>query len=196
MDFLAANFPGSQSRVCVDSAPLPERSLARAAGLGWIGRNTCLIVPKAGSWIVLAEVLTTAKLPVSDAFTANYCGSCTRCIDACPTRALLPNGMLDASRCISYLTIEHKGNLPDMAEAQREKWMFGCDICQEVCPWNRSPAKEHIAMQVLPLFSASEPPDFVTMQSGVFRKLFAETALFRTSLKRLKRNFEWLRVSI
>lgn len=193
VDYLMSAFDGCQCRICVDSAPVNERSLAREAGIGWIGRNTCLIHPKAGSWLLLAEVLTTAVLPVSEPFTANYCGSCTRCIDACPTQALRPDGMLDANRCISYLTIEHKGELPAIPEAQREKWVFGCDICQEVCPWNRQP----LLTGKLPMPTAGRvslsPSGWEQMEDPDFKTKYKDTALYRTGLSRIRRNVQWTR---
>lgn len=128
-----------QARVFVDSAPVLEREWARRGGLGWIGKNGCLIVPKKGSWFFLSEIILDLDLPPDPIQEMNYCGSCTRCIQACPTQALLGNGLLDASRCISYQTIELKEAIAISDNPPWENWIFGCDICQEVCPWNRTP---------------------------------------------------------
>jgi epoxyqueuosine reductase len=127
-------------KICVDTAPLLERSYARAAGLGWIGKNTCLINEQQGSWFFLGELLVSIPLP-PDAPPPDRCGTCTRCIEACPTAAIVPSPhggwRLDARACISYLTIEKRGPLPPELQAQMANHIFGCDICQDVCPWNR-----------------------------------------------------------
>jgi len=131
-----APFP---SRICVDTAPLLERSYARRAGLGWIGKNACLIRERFGSWFVLGELLVSLELE-PDSAPPDRCGACTRCIDACPTGALIPverGCFLDARRCLSYWTIERRGAVPDELRPLMRGWAYGCDICQEVCPWNR-----------------------------------------------------------
>jgi len=127
--------PDHEWRVCVDTAPLLERSYARQAGLGWIGKNTCLINEPRGSWFFLGELLTSLRIQ-PDSPPPDRCGTCTRCIDACPTNALTPYE-LDAALCISYFTIELRGPVPEKHRAQMGRHVFGCDICQDVCPWNR-----------------------------------------------------------
>jgi len=124
------------NRWYTDTGPLLERDLAMQAGLGWIGKNTCLINPREGSFFLLAEILLGIELPCDDPFASDQCGSCTRCIDACPTNCILPDRTLDAGRCISYLTIENKIEIPFDLRPLMGNWVFGCDVCQMVCPWN------------------------------------------------------------
>ncbi|MGC1378325.1 MAG: tRNA epoxyqueuosine(34) reductase QueG [Anaerolineales bacterium] len=124
------------NRWYTDTGPILERDLAMRAGLGWIGKNTCLINPQSGSYFLLAEILLGIDLPPDPPFTSDRCGSCTRCIDACPTDCILPDRTIDAGRCISYLTIENKAEIPEDLRPLMGDWLFGCDICQMVCPWN------------------------------------------------------------
>ncbi len=140
-----SEFAAFESKICVDTAPLLERSFARKAGLGWIGKNTCLINEPLGSWFLLGELITSLELE-SDAPPPDRCGSCTRCINSCPTEAIVPSEdgwRLDARRCISYFTIELRGPIPEEHRAEMGQYIFGCDICQDVCPWNnRAPVSE------------------------------------------------------
>ncbi len=174
-------YPGSRSRVCVDSAPLLERSIALRAGLGFIGKNNLLIVPGHGSYVYLAEILTTASIAFSPAEPmANQCGGCSHCLDACPDRALERPFALDASRCLAYLTVEHRGDLrPHLGKAMG-RCFFGCDRCQEVCPFNREKLRLEVVMP-----STNELLD---MDKRAFQKRFGKTALARGGLERLKRN--------
>ncbi len=185
-----------QGRCFVDSAPVMEREWAKRAGNGWIGKNTLLIHPKAGSYFFLAELIIDLELPPDEPMR-DYCGTCTRCIDACPTDAISPQGyIVDGSRCISYLTIELKEAIPTAFEGKMENWMFGCDICQEVCPWNRF-AKRHDEPEFEPHpdlldKSASE---WEEITEAVFQELFRKSAVKRTKFRGLKRNIAFLKNS-
>lgn len=135
-DWLRTTVPGAKTRSGVDTVPILERELASRAGVGWVGKNTCVINERIGSWLFLGEILTNLDLPV-DQPAIDRCGTCRRCIDACPTQAIVEPYQLDASRCISYLTIEHKSDIRSDLADKLGNWVFGCDICQDVCPWNR-----------------------------------------------------------
>ena len=176
----ARRLGGFRYRVCVDSTPLPERSLAAAAGLGWIGKNGCLIDPERGSFLLLAEIVTDLDLP-PDEPVAERCGSCVRCLEACPTSAFLEPGLLDASRCLAYWTIEHRGPIPDAMKAEIGHHVFGCDVCQDVCPWNGP---------LLPA-AALPPPtraQWLAMGGGEWRRRFGATALNRAGRRGVQRN--------
>jgi epoxyqueuosine reductase len=145
-DWLRERAPGTRTRCGVDTAPIAERELAARCGIGWVGKNTCVINEQIGSWILLGEVLTTLDLPCDDP-APDRCGTCTRCIDACPTGAITEPYQLDASRCIAYLNIEHEGPIPNEFHDPIGPWLFGCDVCQDVCPWNRdAPASSGTAL--------------------------------------------------
>jgi len=182
-----------QARFFTDSAPLLEREWARRAGLGWIGRNGCLIVPGKGSWFFIAEILTDLKIAQDEPFDRNFCGSCTRCLNACPTGALLGDGRLDARKCISYLTIEHRSEIPDEYQGVWSDWIFGCDICQEVCPWNKDPEKVSIA-ELLPdnrRISLSWN-DLQRMTPELFDELFGSSPVKRAGYRGFMRNISFL----
>jgi epoxyqueuosine reductase len=174
-------------RACVDTAPLLERSYARLAGLGWIGKNTCLINQQQGSWFFLGELLVSLEI-APDSPPPDRCGTCTRCIDACPTAAIPPGGGLDATRCISYFTIELRGAIPEDYREAIGAHLFGCDICQDVCPWNRrapevapeSPfAARHFAPQLEEMAALSETQ---------FREMFRGTPVTRARYSGFLRN--------
>jgi epoxyqueuosine reductase len=174
-----------ESKVCVDTAPLLERSYARLAGLGWIGRNTCLINQQMGSWFFLGELLVSLEIE-SDAPAPDRCGTCTRCIDACPTDAIGPLGV-DSTRCISYFTIELRGPVPEEHRAGVGTHVFGCDICQDVCPWNgRAPVTSD------PAFSPREvaPPlgRMAALSEQEFRALYRDTPISRARYSGFLRN--------
>jgi epoxyqueuosine reductase len=174
---LRAQAPG-EGRVFVDSGPLPERELARRAGLGWIGRHGCLITP-AGSRVVLGELLTTIDLAPT-APVAGDCGTCRRCLDACPTGALCAPGVVDARRCLSYLTIEHRGEIPAAVRAAVGTRLFGCDACQDACPHNPAPA-------ALP-YPADAVADLLSLDDDALRARFRGTSLLRAKPDGLRRN--------
>ncbi|MGC4052113.1 MAG: tRNA epoxyqueuosine(34) reductase QueG [Paludibaculum sp.] len=190
VDYLLASWGPFEYRICVDTAPLLERSLARKAGLGWIGRNTCLINQPAGSWFFLGEVLISLEL-APDHPPPDRCGSCRRCIDACPTQALVPDGSggwrLDGRLCISTWTIEQRGVLPEDYRSASGQHVFGCDICQEVCPWNRrAPVTQEPAFQ--PLNADPDPAELAMLSAEEFRARFRKTPLWRTKYAGLLRN--------
>jgi epoxyqueuosine reductase len=164
-----------------DTGPILERDLAQRAGLGWIGKNTCLINPKIGSYFLLAEILIGIDLEPDPPFTADRCGTCTRCIQACPTGCVLPNRTLDAQHCISYLTIENKGEVPAGLRPQMGNWVFGCDVCQMVCPWNQrttpDPDPIFVARREIPTPALVTE---LTLSPQAFNKKFKESPFQRT----------------
>jgi epoxyqueuosine reductase len=178
------------ARPFTDAGPVPERELAQRAGLGWIGKNTMLIRPESGSYFFIGSVFTDLSLPFDSPFELDRCGSCTRCLDACPTQALVEPRVLDATRCISYLTIEHKGPIPESLAAQFEGYAFGCDICNDVCPWNQRFAKpsnvpEFRSRTVLPEHDLEM---FEAMDEQEFTHRFGDTPLERPGLAGMRRN--------
>ena len=177
-----------QERIVVDTGPILERELAAAAGLGWIGKNTMLLNKRLGSYLFLGEMFTTLELK-ADTPVADRCGNCTRCLDACPTRALIAPYQLDASRCISYLTIEHRGDVSDEFHEQIGEWVYGCDVCQQVCPYNRkAPLATHpeIAADLMP---AHLPLlELLNLRSSDYRRLTKHTAATRVSRNMWRRN--------
>ena len=180
-------------RVFVDSAPVLERDWAKRAGVGWTGKNTLLINPRAGSYFFLAEIISDLDL-TPDTSIRDYCGTCTACIDACPTEAISPGGYLvDGSKCISYLTIELREAIPEEFAGRMEGWAFGCDICQEVCPWNRfSQPHNEPKFDAHPDLPAMTPREMTEMTEEVFRRVFRKSAVKRTKFGGIRRNIDFL----
>lgn len=180
-------------RAFVDSAPVLDRAWAKKSGLGWVGKNTNLIHPKNGSYFFIAELIIDLELD-TDVPISDYCGTCTRCIDACPTDAIIKPYVVDGSKCISYFTIELKDAFPQEMKNNFDNWVFGCDVCQEVCPWNRfsKPTTEsnfHPREGLLEMKSE----EWFEITEEVFDKVFKDSAVQRTGFKGLKRNLEFLK---
>ena len=181
-------------RCFVDSAPVLERAWAEKAGLGWNGKHTLLIQKQQGSFFFLAELIIDLELEYDNPFATDHCGKCTRCIDACPTEAILPNNTVDGSKCISYLTIELRDAIPTNFKDKTDNWMFGCDVCQDVCPWNRF-SKPHSE----PLFAPQEDllemtkRDWEEITQETFSKVFKKSAVKRTKYAGLQRNISFLK---
>jgi epoxyqueuosine reductase len=191
--FIRRREPDARGLVYVDTGPVLEKFWAQRAGLGWIGKHTTLISPDFGSWVFLGEILCTLEL-APDAPETDQCGSCTLCIEACPTNAIVAPYVLDAGRCISYLTIEHRGDFPGDLPGNFEGWLYGCDICQDVCPWNIRLS----AVSDVPGFSARpgnehlDPASVEVMSLEEFNARFAGSPVTRTKLTGLKRNAQAL----
>ena len=181
------------SRICVDTVPLLERSYARAAGLGWVGKNTCLINQQSGSWFFLGEVLLSISLE-SDQVVPDRCGTCTRCIDACPTEAIVPSPegdwSIDARLCISYLTIEKRGSVAAELSGKTGHHLFGCDICQDVCPWNRQASVSAEAV-FAPAELAPSLERLATLTEDEFRAMFRSSPVWRAKYEGFLRNVAW-----
>lgn len=188
-DALRAEHPEAQTRCVVDTAPLLERDFAQMAGLGWIGKNTLLLNKPQGSWFFLSALLTDVELDYDSPTSSSHCGTCTACLDACPTDAFPRPGVLDASRCISYLTIELRDQVPAELRPGMGDWLFGCDVCQDVCPWNRrspesplpsfTPRPDSNPMDLAPLFE---------LDDAAFRSRFRKTPLWRAHRRGLLRS--------
>jgi epoxyqueuosine reductase len=201
-NFVREHVPNASVRGVVDTAPLMERELAQLAGLGWIGKNTLLLNREMGSWFFLAALLTDVELAYDEPFAADHCGTCRACLDACPTDAFPQPYVLDASRCISYLTIELREAIPQELRAGVGEWVFGCDVCQDVCPWNSHAARDEAATAELGSAGASSsryfapraemnPVDLVALfdlDDAAFRERFRHTPLWRAKRRGMLRN--------
>ena len=193
MNYIKSKIGDVGGRVFVDSAPIMEKAWASKSGLGWIGKNTNLISKKTGSFFFIAEVIVDLELEY-DSPTTDHCGSCTKCIDACPTEALIAPYQIDGSKCISYLTIELKDQIPNEFKDKMDNWAFGCDVCQTVCPWNRF-ANEHEEESFSPkeeLLKMTKN-EWNEITEEVFDKVFKNSAIKRTKFDGLKRNIKFLK---
>jgi epoxyqueuosine reductase len=190
--FIRENIGEVNGRAFVDSAPVLDRAWAKMSGLGWIGKNSNLIHPKTGSFFFIAELIVDLEL-ITDAPMRDYCGTCTKCIDACPTQAIIQPQVVDGSKCISYFTIELKDAIPASYKGKFDNWVFGCDVCQDVCPWNRfakaSNENDFVANPDLLNMSKTE---WVEMTEDIFEKVFKNSPVQRTGFEGLKRNLTFI----
>lgn len=193
LSFIQAEIAPCEGRFFVDSAPVLDRAWAARAGLGWVGKNTNLISTEHGSFFFIGELIVDLELPADDKVVRNHCGNCSRCIDACPTQALVAPYVLDARRCISYQTIENRGEIDPELKGKFENRVFGCDICQDVCPWNlKSESHREPALSPdLKLMNLSKK-EWNNMDKPMFNELFRNSAVKRTRFEGLKRNLKFL----
>ncbi len=180
--------PGSRTEAVADTAPLLERDFARRAGLGWVGKNTMLINTRRGSFFFLGAVLTDLELEPDSPSTSSHCGTCTACLDACPTRAFPEPFVLDATKCISYLTIELRSDIPVELRESVGNWLYGCDVCQDVCPWNRNAGNRTPAFPHDPALAWIDPAELLSLDADTFRVRFKKTSFWRNRRTGLLRN--------
>lgn len=192
--FIQEKISPCEGRCLVDSAPVLDRAWAARAGLGWIGKNTNLISPEHGSFFFIGELIIDLEIPVSDKLIRDHCGNCTRCIDACPTQAIVAPYVLDARKCISYQTIENKGEIDPALKGKLVNRVFGCDICQDVCPWNLK-SEPHNEPAFLPdkRLLAMSTQEWEQMDKTTFNEIFRKSAVKRTRFEGLKRNLKFLK---
>jgi len=193
LGFIQENIGEVSGRAFVDSAPVLDKAWAAKSGLGWIGKNANLITKSVGSFYFIAELIVDLPLEY-DAPTTDHCGSCTACIDACPTQAIIAPYVVDGSKCISYYTIELKENIPQEAQSKMDDWIFGCDVCQDVCPWNRfaQPHREK-AFEPHPDLLQMTRQDWQEITLETFQKIFKNSAVKRTKYEGLIRNIEFVK---
>jgi epoxyqueuosine reductase len=193
LNFIQEEIGEVHGRAFVDSAPVLDKAWAAKSGLGWIGKNSNLLTQQVGSFYFIAELIVDLELEL-DLPTTDHCGTCTACIDACPTQAIVAPYVVDGSKCISYFTIELKENIPSEFKGKFDDWMFGCDVCQDVCPWNRfsKPHNEPLFNPNPELLSMTKK-DWEEITEDVFNKIFKNSALKRTKFLGLKRNINFLK---
>tara|TARA_B100000131_G_scaffold318726_1_gene363170 strand:+ start:1480 stop:2400 length:921 start_codon:yes stop_codon:yes gene_type:complete len=179
---------------CVDTSPISEKVWAQRSGIGWIGKHTNLITRDFGTWVFLGEIILDVDLEYDQPFTKDLCGTCTLCIDACPTDALINEYQLDSNKCISYLTIEHRDEIPEKFQDKMNDWIYGCDICQEVCPWNKKFSIHSDKESFLPRdFLINNDADFLkSLSQEEYSRLFKNSAMKRTKISGLKRNIDFI----
>lgn len=194
IELVKKNIGDIHGRGFVDSAPVLERTWAQRSGLGWVGKNGNLINKQMGSFFFIATLITDLDLDADEMFTKDYCGTCTRCIDACPTDAILPGKIVDGSRCISYFTIELKEMLiPGEMKGKFDNWMFGCDICQDVCPWNRfSKPTSEVEFTPIPELLNLSTKEWEMMTEEKFKEVFRDSPLSRSKFKGIQRNLKFI----
>ncbi len=185
--------PGTEVKTYVDTGPVMDKTWAIKAGLGWQGKHSNVISKKIGSWFFIATVLTNLEFENYDKPITDFCGSCTACIDACPTNAIVEDYVVDANKCISYLTIENKNEISNEFIGKFDNWIFGCDICQDVCPWNKKFSKQTTILDFLNIENKTlKLSEVIKMENREFKTRFKESPILRTKLKGLKRNAEFL----
>ncbi len=193
LTYIKSEISPCSGRAFVDSAPVMERSLAKAAGLGWIGKHSLLINKYFGSYVFIGELIIDLDLSYDSPFTSDHCGTCTRCIDACPTQAIVADRVVDARKCIAYHTIENKEEAPEPIRSKLENRIFGCDICQDVCPWNKVivPNQSHDFQPIEGLLEMGKN-DWIELKPDTYKRRFSSTAFERAGYKRLMRNISYL----
>ncbi|NOQ91563.1 MAG: tRNA epoxyqueuosine(34) reductase QueG [Flavobacteriaceae bacterium] len=194
LNFIQENIGEVDARVFTDSAPILERAWAKKSGLGWLGKHSLLITKQRGSFFFLAEIILDLELNYDNEIQTDHCGNCTKCIDACPTEAILPNNTIDGSKCIAYFTIELKDELPNTLKGKFNDWVFGCDICQDVCPWNRfSLPNNEPKFTPHPDLLTMKKQDWQEITEDIFKKIFKKSAVKRTKFSGLKRNISFIK---
>ena len=193
-DFIKEHQPELDGRMFVDSAPVSDKIWAVKSGLGWIGKNSCLINREIGSFVFICELIVNIELDYDEPYASNFCGSCTKCIDQCPTQAIVQPGVIDSNKCISYQTIENKEDyIPEKFQGKFNNRLFGCDICQDVCPWNKAPLQTIVeAFQPHEKFSKLDSEYWNNMQVDEFNEIFRKSALKRAKFKGLQRNLNFI----
>lgn len=194
LNYIRTEIGEVSGRAFTDSAPVLDRAWAKKSGLGWVGKNGNVISKKTGSFFFLAELIIDLELEYDQNIQTDHCGTCTRCIDACPTEAIISAAVVDANKCISYLTIELKDEISKQFQGRMENWMFGCDICQDVCPWNRFSVPHTVAeFKPKPGLLQMSKADWEDITQDVFSTIFKNSAVKRTKYKGLSRNINFLK---